>query len=89
MVELIELYNTQATTIQNLHQGDTILCGDGSKGLVSSEMVSFQIDHEMPLFGFNNGKPFFTSSHPFWSQHGWKAIDPEGAMAENTWLMVG
>ena len=85
----IELYNDQATKIQNLGQGDTILCGDGSKGLVSSEMVLLEIDHEMPLFGFNNEKPFFTSSHPFWTQHGWKAIDPEGAMAENTWLMVG
>lgn len=85
----VQLYNAQATTIQNLRQGDTILCGDGSKGLVSSEMVSFQIDHEMSLFGFSNEKPFFTSRHPFWTQHGWKAIDPEGAKTENTWLMVG
>jgi hypothetical protein len=38
---------------------------------------------------FNNEKPFFTSCHPFWTQHGWKAIDPEGAKTENTWLMVG
>jgi hypothetical protein len=41
----------------------------------------------MCLFGFNNEKPFFTSCHPFWTQHGWKAIDPEGAKTENDPLL--
>jgi hypothetical protein len=85
----VQLYDSQVTKIENLRQWSTILCGDGSKGLVSMETVSFHVDHEMCLFGFNNKKPFFTSCHPFWTQHGWKAIDPEGAKAENTWLMVG
>jgi hypothetical protein len=59
------------------------LCGDGSKGLISSETVTFKMDNEICLFGFNNEKPFFTSCHPFWTQHGWKAIHPEGVRAEN------
>jgi hypothetical protein len=85
----IQLYDAQTKKIQNLRQGDIILCGDGSKGLISSETVTFKMDNEICLFGFNNEKPFFTSSHPFWTQHGWKAIHPEGVRAENAWLMVG
>ena len=46
------------------------------------------------LYGFNGGKEFVTAGHPFKTQEGWKAIDPdqtpkEGHNVKTTALDVG
>ena len=34
------------------------------------------------LYGFNDMKPFFTSEHPFFTEQGWKSIDPQATIDE-------
>ena len=54
-----------------------------------SEKAGLALKTATPAFGFNDDEPFFLSSHPFWSQDGWRAINPMTARDENDWLDVG
>lgn len=40
------------------------------------------------LYSINNGPYFFTSEHPFLTDSGWKAVDPEKTKSENPELPV-
>lgn len=40
------------------------------------------------LFAFNDGPFFVTAEHPFLTEEGWKAIDPEATKRENPNLLV-
>lgn len=41
------------------------------------------------LYAINQGAPFVTAEHPFMTEAGWKAVDPDATAAENAHLVVG
>ncbi|WP_366655203.1 Hint domain-containing protein [Fodinicurvata sp. EGI_FJ10296] len=72
--------------------GDRVLGWSGAANRV--------LDVETPLLGnrglfaINDGRAFFTAEHPFWTQSGWKALDPtagkaEGMTLEATPMVIG
>ncbi len=85
----VALANGDSIPIQHLRENDKILCNHGLVGTISSEVRDIILKDEVRVYGFNDEKPFFTSCQPFWTQHGWKAVDPHGAKEENPWLEVG
>ena len=86
---LILLSNSTSVPIEILKEKDQIFGHNGGIGTVSSEKVVHELDNETAIFGFNGVEPFFTSGHPFWTQDGWRAINPHLAKSENHWLEVG
>ncbi len=42
-----------------------------------------------PLYALNGGHFFVTAEHPFMTDDGWKAIDPQATIRENPELVVG
>ena len=75
--------------IEDLQENDLILGRAGNVGVISSEKAGVTLTNPTPAFGFNDDEPFFLSSHPFWSQDGWRAINPGVARDENDWLDIG
>ena len=75
--------------IEDLQESDLILGRAGNVGVISSEKAGVTLTTPTPAFGFNDDEPFFLSSHPFWSQDGWRAINPIVARDENDWLDIG
>ena len=75
--------------IEDLQENDLILGRAGNVGVISSEKAGVTLTAPTPAFGFNDDEPFFLSSHPFWSQDGWRAINPVVARDENDWLEIG
>ena len=75
--------------IEDLQENDLILGRAGDVGVISSEKAGLTLKTATPVFGFNDDEPFFLSCHPFWSQDGWRAINPMTARDENDWLDVG
>ena len=75
--------------IEDLQERDLILGRAGNVGVISSEKAGVTLTTPTPAFGFNDEEPFFLSSHPFWSQDGWRAINPVVARDENDWLDIG
>ena len=83
------LSNSKLVAIEELKENDRILGRDGDVGTVSSEKVVHQLESDTAIFGFNAVEPFFTAGHPFWTQDGWRAVNPHLAKLENHWLEVG
>jgi hypothetical protein len=52
--------------------------GDAVKGRGGINHVISLQSHKTreAIYSFNGGKAFVTGGHPFWTQDGWKAIDP-------------
>ena len=86
---LVLLANSKSVPIETLKENDKILGRDGSVAIVSSEKVVNDLQDDTAIFGFNESEPFFTSGHPFWTQDGWRAVNPHLAKSENHWLEVG
>ena len=76
-------------SIEDLQENDLILGQAGNVGVISSERAGVTLENNTPAYGFNDDEPFFLSSHPFWSQDGWRAINPVVARDENDWLDIG
>lgn len=57
-------------------------------GWTSDELVRFP-GEGTTLYGFNDGEPFFTANHAFFTTDGLRAIDPVAARTLNPWLDVG
>ncbi len=75
--------------IEHLKENDQVIGNQGLVGTVSSEKIHMKFESETPVYGFNDEEPFFTGARPFWTQRGWRAVDPHGAKEENSWLEVG
>ena len=83
------LSNSKAVAIEELKENDRILGRNGDVGTVSSEKVMHELDADTAIFGLNESEPFFTAGHPFWTQDGWRAVNPHLAKSDNHWLEVG
>ncbi len=57
---------------------DELQIGDAVRGRSGINHVLRTTVHttDETLYGFNGGKAFVTGGHPFWTQDGWKAVDP-------------
>ena len=86
---LVLLSNSKTVAIEKLKENDKILGRNGDVGTISSEKVMYELDDDTAIFGFNEGEEFFTASHPFWTQDGWRAVNPHLAKSDNHWLEVG
>ena len=75
--------------IEDLQENDLILGRSGDIAVISNENAGVTLKVDTPAFGFNDDEPFFLSSHPFWSQDGWRALNPQTAKDENDWLEIG
>jgi len=84
---LVALADGTSKLIQDVMIGDVLLGKDGAHNTVEA------FDHPKlgtrVLYGFNEGVPFVTSEHPFWSDHGWASISPNATREENENLEVG
>jgi len=65
--------------ISDLQIGDAVRARDGINHVVR---LPSHITSE-PIYGFNGVEAFVTGGHPFWTQEGWKAIDPSLTPKEN------
>lgn len=72
--------------IQLLTEGDVIVSANGSPSIVSDEIVSCTLPEGGDIYSFNDEEPFFTSSHMFWTNAGWKCLNPEMAKYENKFV---
>ena len=86
---LVLLSNSKSVAIERLKENDEVLGRDGAVGIVSSERVMHAFENNIAIFGFNESDPFFTSGHPFWTQDGWRAVNPHIAKSKRHWLDVG
>lgn len=75
--------------IEELRQGHGLIAKDGAIGTHTDERVIVDVEVEMPLYGFNESEPFFSSGHLFWTREGWKAFEPSIALEENPSRKVG
>ena len=83
------LSDFSSTPIEKLQLHDRVVGFGGNIGTISAEKVVQTLDAGTTLFGFNDEDPFFLASHPFWSQDGWRAVNPHLSKLENPWLVVG
>lgn len=84
---LVALSNGTSKPIAQVVEGDAVF---GRGGRVNT--VLGVITHELgdqPLHAFNGGATFVSASHPFLTDEGWKAIDPDAARAEVPGLPIG
>eukprot|EP00794_Sanderia_malayensis_P009481 gene9481-biopygen7824 len=86
---IVSLENNRCVTIEHLQENDRIVGWHGKTGIVSSEKQGLTAQKQIMAFGFNDDVPFFMACHPFWTQDGWRAIDPSVAKMENEWLDIG
>jgi hypothetical protein len=71
--------------IENIRVGDRVR---GAGGGVNQVTKLFRILHQGPKYGFNGGKVFFTDSHPFLGERGWKSLNPILSSKESPGLAV-
>ncbi len=61
--------------VAEIAEGDFVL-GDGGRVNRVLGIDRLTLDNRL-LYGLNGSQPFVTASHPFMTEDGWKAIDPE------------
>lgn len=77
----VRMADGRVRNIEDIYPGDRVLGMDGKVNTV--EFVERVPLGDRLLYGFNGGRPFVTSEHPFFSLHGWKSLSPERTYAEN------
>jgi hypothetical protein len=71
--------------IEKVKVGDRVR---GAGGGVNRVTKVFVIPHQGSKYAFNGGKAFFTDSHPFLSEQGWRSLNPIMSSKENPGLAV-
>jgi hypothetical protein len=72
---LVTMADGSKKSIEDVNIGDQVLGADGQINNVE-EIILHDIK-ERSLYSFNGGSFFVTAEHPFMTEQGWKAIDPE------------
>ena len=81
----VEMADGSLKAIEEIRIGDRVR---GTSGKVNSVTKLFKIPHRGLKYGFNGGKPFFTDSHPFLSDRGWRSLNPVLSSKESPGLAV-
>lgn len=76
--------------IESLREYDVVVSAGGSLSVHSDErpISEAPAGKKRVVFSFNDDEPFFTASHPFWTDDGWKSINPIAAMDESRVMKV-
>lgn len=86
---VVRLFDNQHKPISSIIAGDWVITANKQFAMVSDEKVVTRFKYQIELYGFNQMRPFFTAGHCFWTDNGWKAINPNIALSENHQLAVG
>ena len=73
--------------IAQIREGDLVLGRSGEHNRVIG--IDRPLLGNRRLYALNGGDPFVTAEHPFLTEEGWKAVDPDATAAENPHLIVG
>ena len=84
---LITMADGTSKPIELIAAGDDVLGRHGKASRVLG--VLRPVLGDRPLYALNGGAAFVTASHPFLTEDGWKAVDPDAARAEVPDLEVG
>lgn len=84
---LIVLEDGSEKCIAEIKAGDKVLGDGGIKNTVIGIKIPF-LDRRH-LYSLNGGKAFVTAEHPFFTDQGWKSIDPAATYAEHANLVTG
>lgn len=79
------LFNGDVKNIEDINVGDEVLTQFDNKNTVTATR---KLIHRGLIYGFGNDA-FFTASHPFMTNDGWKSINPELSMQLNPSETVG
>lgn len=86
LVDDVQVFPLQ---IGKLSENYVIVSSGGARSLVSDERVfEPNDDTRIVLYSFNDEEPFFTGTHPFWTEYGWKSLLPLSSSAESAILNV-
>ena len=80
---MVLLASGASKRIEEVAEGDVVVAQNGEKSERSDEFVRLELDEPLTIYGFNDVAPFFSAGHLFWTDEGWKAIDPSIALEEN------
>lgn len=85
---------SHSLSINEISSESQILSPDNIHSFYTNGKTKYTLKKDTTIYGFNDEKPFFTEGHPFWTDQGWKAINPKIAIRENplfnvSRLMVG
>jgi len=70
--------------IDQLKPGDKVRGKNGINTVIQVPVVH----DDRPVYGFNGGEKFVTAGHPFFTQDGWKSIDPTQTPVEGHGIEV-
>lgn len=74
----ISMPDGSTKNIEDIALGEVIVTSSGDYATTKANSK----DYDGPIYGFNDGEPFFTPNHPFMTLEGWKALDPKTAHIE-------
>jgi hypothetical protein len=70
----VRMADGHVKTIETIQPDDQVL---GITGTVNTVIDIERVPlGERRLYGFNGGRPFVTAEHPFYTEQGWKSLDP-------------
>ena len=86
---MVTLACGEEIAIEKQKVGLNVISNAGDITTITSEYVENDIGAGGQLFGINDGNPFATPNHPFWTTEGWKSLNPEAAFEENPQIAYG
>jgi len=82
----VALADGTSKPVEEVAVGDLVLGRSGANRLLAVIRPALGA---RPLFALNGGIPFVTAGHPFLTEAGWKAVDPDATATEVPGLAVG
>ncbi|HZO71124.1 MAG TPA: hypothetical protein VFB60_02915 [Ktedonobacteraceae bacterium] len=85
----VQLADGRRVPIESVKQGDVVLARDGATGTRSDESVVARLASDTIIYGINDDEPFFGPGRLFWTDEGWKALEPAIGREENPSRQIG
>ena len=85
----VTLASGEEIAIDKQSPGLKLTSNAGETTTVTNEYIENDMMAGGQLFGINEDKPFATPNHPFWTEEGWKCINPDSATEENPDISYG
>src|SRR5581483_3197304 len=85
----VQLADGRRVPIESVKQGDVVLARDGATGTRSDESVVARLESDTIIYGINDDEPFFGPGRLFWTDAGWKALEPAIGREENPSRQIG
>lgn len=75
--------------VEEVQEGTHVVAANGVVSYASDQSGGSKLRSPCRLYGINGSKPFFHPSHLFWTETGWRSIDPVQARKFNPHVRVG